>query len=194
MKILPSEIVSAYGEGTIGSKILDIVAFDIFLRGAVSFEDWTRGSPVRMLTLPSEAFATVSAGDGPRSDDPLDYVIRSHRGRVSAFLRREKAGEVEELKCLVFTREAYCSDPEVGESEKKRVEAATHVLVAIHACAAPSAPLSPYRLVSNLSGSSNQWIFRDGDLTQAMEFIERVEQAAVTSISHDSEWSVVADR
>ena len=80
-----------------------------------------------------EALPFVSAGDGLRTEDPTDYVPALHRGEVSLFLKRERAGEPKFCGLVVYTRDAYLKDPDMDDKETARILAApcTHVLVAV---------------------------------------------------------------
>ena len=110
-----------------------------------------------------EAIPFVSAGDGLRTEDPWDYIPALHRGEVSLFLKRERAGEVQFCALVVFTSEAYLADPEVTPEEAARVEGATHVLVAVIASSGPEAPLTPQRFVANLAGGNREALAWDAD-------------------------------
>ena len=96
----------------------------------------------------------VSAGVGPQSTNPTDYVCRLHRGHVGAYLKREHAAPITGCAVVVYTREAYLANPEITAMEAYRIGDATHVLVAVLAFAGPEAPLTPHRLVANLAGGN----------------------------------------
>lgn len=86
----------------------------------------------------------------------MDYVPCIHRGEVSLFLRRNRAGDPKFCGLIVYTREAYFADPEVDDKERERIGSATHVLVAVIATSGPEAPLTPGRLVANLAGGNRE--------------------------------------
>jgi len=109
----------------------------------------------------------VSAGDGPKSNDPEDYVIRSYREGPKMFLKRHCAGPVLSLAAIVYTREAYFADPDVTEAEAERIREyeeqiggeVTHLLVAVLASSNPGgSSVSPYRFTHNLAGGNNEYM------------------------------------
>jgi hypothetical protein len=185
-----ANILTAFDEKTIGSKVTDPVQFAIALTAAVESYDAShdRAPGQHFVMLPESAWTTVSAGVGKKSKDPGDYVIRVHRDQPTMFLKRENAADVEGLACVVYTRDAYLNDPDVLQEpdEMARIEASdcTHVIVAVLAFAGPQAPLSPHRLVHNLAGGNREaesWTMDD------------VRTKAAESISYWNEWEVVAD-
>lgn len=188
MKIIPSNICSAFSTRVVGSAVLAHGAFLEAVEAAIEAHDTTqdRVPGQHYLVLPESAFGLVSAGVGPRSPRPEDYVLRVHRGRVEAFMKREYAGKVNGLAVVVYDRLAYLADPDLSEAEGLRVgmSDATHVLVAVLAsCGAPS-PLSPHRLVANLAGGNAEAATWDADT---------IRQKAVESQAADAAWAVVAD-
>ncbi|OGZ33046.1 MAG: hypothetical protein A2174_01840 [Candidatus Portnoybacteria bacterium RBG_13_41_18] len=136
--------------------------------------------------MPSESFFTVSAGVGVRSTTPEDYILREYRGQVDLYLQRWLAAPVESLAVIVYTTEAYLSDPDVKSEEAARIQqsGATHVLVAVLASAGPKAPLSPKRFVHNLAGGNKEAVQWTAD--------EIRHKAAEVKAYHDK-WCVVAD-
>lgn len=190
IKLVASNILSAYADAAIGTRVLDRQGFEVILADAIETHD-TAGDRVpgqHFIVLSEAAKATVSAGVGRRSADPADYVVREHRGRVDAYLKRELAAAVEGVAAVVYTAEAYLSDPDVeGEPEEAarvRESGASHVLVAVLAFAGPKAPLSPYRLVHNLAGGN-----REAEAWSA----EEIRRIASEVLAYDSDWAVVAD-
>jgi len=187
IKIEKSNIVSAFGNRTIGTKVIDEDGFMSFLQECIKKHDSSKDKlGQHVIPMPSEAFKTISAGVGIRTQDPNDYILRFYRGKVSAYLKREKAAMVESLAAIVYTTEAYLSDPDVGEREARRIKFsnATHVLVAILASAGPDSPLSPSRLVHNLAGGNKeaqQWS------------TDEIREKAFESREYHDEWVVVAD-
>ncbi len=99
----------------------------------------------------------MSAGDGLKSDNPDDYIVRNHREGPKMFLR-EKAGKTNFLAVVVYTREAYIADPDMTEEELKVLDPwATYFVVAVIASSGPSAPVTPGRFVANLCGGNNEY-------------------------------------
>ena len=187
MKIAFSNICSANCSEAIGSKIINDEGFCDATCKAIEEYDFTacRVPGQGFIHLPKEASKFVSAGVGPRSTDPRDYVLREHRGIVTPYLKREFAAPVTGVALVVYTREAYIRDPDITPAEVERIRDATHVIVAVLAYAGPeSSPLPPYRLVWNLAG---------GNLEALTWTIEEVRAKAKAAIEYDNLWVTVAD-
>lgn len=185
-KFAISDVCSAFQDKTIGTKVvLDHVFFG-FLSEAVGNHDTSkdRAPGQHFIVLPPESFETVSGGVGPRTDKEEDFCVRVHRGRASAYLYRDRAAPVESLAVVVYTREAYNSDPDVEKDGRKVGDEFSHVVVAVLAGAGPEPALSPYRLVHNLAGGNNE--VKDWTL-------EDIVSKAQASKSYDDAWCVVAD-
>lgn len=189
MKIGFSNIVSAFqSEGVIGSRVEDPAAFLDVLSKAVMDYDFTQGK------VPGQGFvhlgdrvnSFVSAGVGKRVDDPSAYVVQTHRGRCTAYLKRTYAEKVTGCACIVYTMDAYKGDPEVSAEEVASLEAteATHVLVAVLAFAGPESPLSPFRFTSNLAG---------GNKEAQVWTADEIRAKAKEIYDYDTEWCAVAD-
>lgn len=191
-----SPTLTAFDSRTIGSKVLDPAPFLGMVEDQIRADIGREDAPGQfMIPMPADACALVSAGIGERSTDPEAYVVRLHRGRVDAFLRREHAAPVESCAVIVYTRAAFVADPQVTgkmieqmdqedhDEEDWNALPCTHVLVAVLAGAGPS-ELSPYRLVANLAGGNNAvkgWTMDD------------VHARACASIEYDAAWCAVAD-
>jgi hypothetical protein len=188
IRVANANIVTAFDSEAIGSRVLSEAEFLAYLTGAIRRYDSSgdRVAGQHFVVLPKEAYGTVSAGDGPKSDNPEDYVIRMHRGQPGMYLKREKAGPVNFLACVVYTFEAYCADPEVDDQEAKElaVLSPTHVLVAVIASSGPSSPLPPWRFVCNLAGGNKEALVWSADEIRAK---------AAEIKEYWSQWSVVAD-
>ncbi|MBI4434843.1 hypothetical protein HY635_03475 [Candidatus Uhrbacteria bacterium] len=139
------------------------------------------------IVLPREANKAVSAGVGRRTDSPESYMLRVHRGRVSAYLNRYLAADVESVAVVVYTRKAYLADPDV-QADPKEAErigsAVTHVIVAVLASAGPNPPLTPFRFVANLAGGNNEALAWTADEIRAK---------ALEIAAYADGWDVVAD-
>lgn len=187
-KIVNSDIVSAFdAEGVIGSKVTDHESFMRVVTAAVESHDFAAERvPGQGFIQVPEAATFVSAGVGKTTTDPKDYVCREHRGQVSAYLRREHAAPTEGCAVVMYTTEAYLSDPDVTEEEAARVKAAeaTHVLVAVLAFAGPKSPLPPYRFVHNLAGGN-----KEAQVWSADE----IRSKAKESLDYWNDWTTVAD-
>jgi hypothetical protein len=191
IRLTTADIVSAFEvTGVIGTKVHDQERCLETLFAAIAAHDSAsdRVPGQHFIVLPPEANRWVSAGVGRRTQDPRDYVLRLHRGRVTAFLRRQIASEVEKVAVVVYTAAAYLSDPEVAadqnESARVRAIGATHVVVAVLAFAGPKAPLTPYRLVINLAGGNKEALAWT---------VDEIRGKARESKAYWDEWEVVAD-
>jgi len=92
--IVHSDIVTAFDDFTIGSKVTNPDGFEPVLVKAIEEHDFSTDTvPGQGFLVIPDAIPFVSAGDGPRTDNPEDYVPALHRGRVGLYLKRAKAGE-----------------------------------------------------------------------------------------------------
>ena len=187
--IAVSDVCSAFERSTIGSKVLDRDGFLSVLCTAIENHDRSqdRTPGQHFIVLGPEHFDLVSAGDGQATEDPKDYLLRSHRGQVQPFLLRSRAGATTFLAVVVYDRDAYLADPEVS-ADSARSEGVTaettHVVVAVIASSGPSAPLTPWRFLCNLAGGN-----RDAETMTA----EEIREQASTIKAYWQEYAVVAD-
>ena len=189
MKIGISSIVSAFqSEGVIGSKVTHSEDFLAVLNQAVSDHDFAgeRVPGQGFVHLGERVNSFVSAGVGRRVDDPSAYVVNTHRGRCTAYLKRGQAEPTSGCACVVYTIDAYRADPEVSADEGYLLyrDGVTHVLVAVLAFAGPQSPLSPIRFTSNLAGGNKEALVWTADEIRAK---------AKEIYDYDSEWCAVAD-
>lgn len=185
LKVVFSDICSAASSEAVGSRITNDAGFIEHASKAIEAYDFAAARvPGQGFIQCPELVPFVSAGVGPRSRDPKDYVLREHRGIVSAYLKREFAATVTGCALVVYTREAYVRDPDVTKEETARTEGATHVIVAVLASAGPESPLPPYRLVWNLAG---------GNREAALWSADEIRAKAKAAIDYDNAWVTVAD-
>jgi hypothetical protein len=198
MRIAHASIVSAFGPRAIGTRVLNVPAFNAALTEAVASFDFAgqRVPGQGFIPLPDATRSLVSAGVGPRVDDPAAFVLRSYRGEVRAFLSRERAAEVTGVAVVVDTLAAYLQDPDVAGDPAKGIPAdpaeaarviavgATHVLVCVLAFAGPRAPFSRDALLHNLAGGNNEANAWSADEIRA--------HAAATE-AYAKVWATVAD-
>lgn len=186
-KISISNILTAFNSDTIGSKVTNPNAFKACVGLAVDTHDFSKERvPGQAFIELHEAKGFVSAGVGSRVDDPSAYVVRSHRGRCSAYLKRDHAAETSGCAVVVYTLDAYLADPDVDGLEHARLvtEGATHVLVAVLAFAGPQSPLTPHRFIHNLAGGNRE----------AQEWgADEIRAKAKEILEYDNEWVPVAD-
>jgi len=193
IKLGSANILSALDSFAVGTRVTDPTTMIYMIEKAIEgFEFAAQKVPGQgfiPLTAPVEGWSElVSAGVGRKVNDEDAYVLRSWRGSVNAYLRREFAAPVESVAVVVYTTEAYLSDPEVAGDAKEvdRVRQAgwTHILVAVLASAGPRAPLSAGRFVSNLAGGNKEALVWTADEIRAK---------AKEIAEYANEWSVVAD-
>jgi hypothetical protein len=191
IKFARADILTAFDERAIGTRVIDVAAFLGFLHDACeSFDFADQTTPGQgVVILPPEAFPTVSGGVGPKVDDVDAYVLRSWRGKIGAYLKRVFASPVESLGVVVYTLDAYLRDPDVVgyPTEFSRVQALepTHVIVAVLAGSGAKPPAyTPHRLVANLAGGNRDALAWDADT---------IREKARECFAHASAWSVVAD-
>ena len=153
-----SDICTTFEHKTIGSKVKNIPEFMEQLRTLVRAHDGSKDrAPGQHFIVMPDAHHLVSAGDGPKSENAEDYIVRHHREGPKMFLKREKAGNVQFLAAVVYTREAYLADPDVTKEEAENLGDATHMIVAVIASSGPAAPVTPFRFVHNLAGGNNEY-------------------------------------
>lgn len=179
-----------FDEEAVGTRVMEPAQFLCALAEAIVATNDTDGFSERGTAfIPlDDALKTVSAGVGKRSENPDDYVCREHRGRVSAYLKREFAAPAISLSVVVYTKEAYLSDPDVkaDAAELKRASEANaqYYIVAILASATKEAPVTPYRFCHNVAGGNIE--YWDKDRNELVDL-------AKASLKFDSKWAVVAD-
>ena len=195
MKILDSNIVTAFGAMTLGTKVTDERRFRAFLADFVGTHEFATEDDAENGVIAGQAFimlpgaeVTVSSGVGSASQNPADYVARFHREKVGLYLKRSKAEKATGVAAVVYTRAAYLRDPDIlgDAAEAARVEAsdATHVLVAVIAFAGPKSPLPAWRFVCNLAG---------GNLNAQELSGEAIRQEAKGIRDYWTTWAVVSD-
>ncbi len=182
-----SNVCAAFSPtGNIGTRVLNQGGFSTALSLALRSYDATNDRvPGQHFVVVPEAMPYVSAGVGRNEFRTADqYVVREHRGRMGAYLKRKYAAPVTGVAVVVYTRAAYMADPEVSADEVAAMGNATHVVVAVLGFAGPNPPLSPHRFVSNLAGGNNE------AKTYTADDIRRM---ATDIKAYDDEWCVVAD-
>ena len=192
MKIEYANIVTAFDENTIGSKIIDSKVFLEILERAIEYTAFENQKVPGQALIPLTAWTSatkmatqcVSSGVGKRTDNIDDYIIREHRGHIGMYLKRHLAALFDELDVVVYTKDAYLKDPDVNEEEINRVKDATHILVAVLASSGPRSPLSPGRFVKNLAGGNRNM----DDVT-----VEHLKDTARGIAKYYDVWCTVAD-
>ncbi len=189
VRIANASIVTAFNEKTVGTKVTNKEEFEKVAIQAIEKYDFAAQRVPGQGFIPCNDLAgCLSAGVGKRTKNSDDYVSRLYRGKVELFLRRKHAAKVEGVALIVYTREAYLSDPDTASDKEEvaYVEAsdATHFLVAVLGFAGPKAPLSPDRLIHNLAGGNKE----------ALEWsAEEIRAKALETKTYHDEWCVVAD-
>ena len=196
IKLAHSSILTAFEQRTIGTKVInnDTVynctqGFSSIIGPKILAHNFsTDRIPGQAVIHVPEAAPYISGGMGRNRDNPNDYVLRSHRGKVSAYLKREFAEPVLDCRIIVYTLEAYLNDPDIDEDPKEagllRIAQPTHVLVAILADSGVPSTLSPYRFVKNLAGGNHEALDWSADEIRA--------KAREIAAGVDG-WNIVAD-
>ena len=186
-----ANILTAMDESTIGSKVGNPGGFLKALETAVESHDTSRdrapGQHFVVMSMDAVEAGAVTCGIGHRTANPEDFVLRNHRGNVSAFLRRENALPVTFCATIVYTREAYLADPDVIASGDTIADEASHVIVAVLASAdgVPNPlPRGTYRLAHCLAGGN-----KEADAWS----LEEVKQMCTDSVAYEDKFCVVAD-
>lgn len=190
MKIAVSNVCAAFNNlfnnPVVGTKVTDMGRFmSALAEGLRAYNTANDRVPGQHFVIVPEAMPYVSAGVGRRGAFGTNqYVVREHRGRMEAFLKRQYAAPLTGVAVVVYTKEAYMADPEVTREEVASLGDCTHVVVAVLGFAGPTPPLSPYRFVSNLAGGNNEALTYTAD---------QIRQMAKDIKAYDDEWCVVAD-
>jgi len=187
-QIVPSNICSAFGtHSVIGSKVINHAEFNRILLAAVAAHDFSADRiPGQGFILIPEAIPFVSSGVGRPTENPDDYALHLYRGRVSAFLRRERAAVAESCAAVIYTLQAYLDDPDITPEEAERVNrlGPAYVLVAVLASSGPRSELGPYRFTANLAGGNHEAQVWTADEIRAK---------AKDIMGYDNSWTTVAD-
>jgi hypothetical protein len=193
MKFEISNICTAFDSITIGSKVLNKNKFLQLLEEKLNNYDRSKDRVLgQHFVIMPEAFKYVSAGDGLRSNNPQDYIIKNHREGPKMFLKRRLAGEVHFLATVVYSREAYLTDPDITTEEIIDFPDCDYVIVAVIASSGPEAPVTPFRFVHNLAGGNYEY-YKPKDLSKLSEWGDFIVNKAKTIINHWNTYSVVSD-
>jgi len=186
MQIAVSNVVSAFDSVTVGTKVVHCNAFRTVLADALKvYTSFVQGKGFIPL---NGALHTVSCGVARRAGIRVnEYIVREWRGEVALFAPRSFAAKAEALNVIVYTADAYRSDPQVNAEEAKRVEGADFVIVAVLASVGPKPPLSSHRFVRNLAGGNTSYSIEGG------YSIEKAIAEAKAIAAYEQEWVTVAD-
>lgn len=201
MKIVNSNIVTAYGRSTIGAKIVDYSLFDTLLKNAVSSRMGDADQSVLAIFGPEDSASVESRfavlpGIRKRTANQEDYICRAYRGQVQMFMRRDlEPQRIAWLRAVVYTKYGYLKDPDVVsdvvESDRIWESNASHVLVAV--LASPNwevkGEVSPYRFVCNLAGGNLEY----SPASKVFMGIDRLVDLAKKVKEYEEGWCVVAD-
>lgn len=210
-----SDIVTAFDEKTIGSKVVDTQKFMVALADAMEVFDWStcRQPGQGYIQLPKETCAFVSGGVGHRTQDPDDYVIRVNRGDVGLYLKRFRdkwvpepradrcdgrmrvcgnmervslAAPVDNVAVVVYTLAAYVQDPDCSDDERKRVMDMGLTHVLVAVLASSGKP-------STLTAHRFVHNLAGGNNEALAWTADEIRQKAKEIKDFTSEWGVVAD-
>jgi len=185
-----ADILTALDFKAIGTKVhpAEIESFVSLVIQSIQDFDFSacREPGQGLIQLPQSVCPMVSAGVGQRTDNPDDYTVRKHRGKVGLYLKRFLASVSDKVSVVVYTAETYLNDPEIKEEEVARMKKGgfTHMLVAVLASTGSSSPLTPGRFISNLAGGNNE----------AMRWTaDEIRDKAKEIDGYSKTWCVVAD-
>ena len=184
-----SDIVTAFDEISIGSKVIWPEVFKANAKRAILDFDWDSCDypGQAYIVMPTGVPNGVLPGNAPRTQEPEDYVIRKYRGRVGMYLKRPtRTPTLTHLAIVVYDIDAYIADPDVSQEEAERVflEGCTHVLVAVLGSSGPASPISPRGFVHNLAGGNNEAMTWTGDQIRAKTVeIEEYEKHGLTMVA-----------
>lgn len=182
-----SDILTAFDDEAIGSKVIDGYEFIHYLTKEMEEFDWSlcKVSGQAYISLPEIVNNCVSSGIGMRTNNLEDYVIRlNNRGEVGLYLKRSLASRADNVAVVVYSYEAYKNDPDVTHEEIKRVEGCSHIIVAVLASTSKPSTLSAHRFVHNLAGGNHEALLWSGD---------EIRQKAREIKEFTSKWAIVAD-
>jgi hypothetical protein len=189
-----SSIVSAFSKDCIGTKVKPKYQeqFLLALADAIEKHNFSKDIiPGQSILDLKNCNDSIFPGVGKSSLDVKDYVLRSYRGKVSAYLKRSKAihTPIINVRAVVYTTSAYIDDPDInetpGEAERIIKENPTHVLVAVLSdLQGKKSVFSPYRLAKNMAGGNHEFLKMDAD---------QLRQKAIEVCEDVDSWSVVAD-
>jgi hypothetical protein len=184
MNIKVSGICQAFDASCIGTKVTDKDAFMAEL--SVALAAYTMPANGQgYVVLSSVVEPIVLSGDCERAGlTEQDYVVREWRGEVQLFAKRREQ-RTAFCAAIVYTAEAYCTDPQVDDAERERIAGATHVLVAVLGSRGPKPTLSSSRFVRNLAGGNTRWLDKKSD--------DDLINEAKAIAAHEAAWVVVAD-
>jgi hypothetical protein len=209
IKMLVSEICTAFNEAAIGSRVLAERFHDFLeiLTNTIGEHKFPESGQAKIL-LPAVTNEMVSCGVAKRANlTANDFVAREYRGKVSLFAKREFAAKTESIFAIVYTVEAYLKDPDLTPQEAARMamKQYTHVLVALLAHAGPKdVPYGSRVLVHNIAGGNNEFIpkTKPGDLEKGVDLtlvghdlrmLHRWIELAKASEQYELDWAKVAD-
>jgi hypothetical protein len=151
--------------------------------GNVKFDEFGHA----FIPVPAFAYA-VSCGTAKHTGKVEDYVLRSYRGVVSPFIKRELAPAADFVAVILYTRKGYLTDPDVqgDPAEIARIQASDceYVIVCVLASVGPKAPVAAGRFVANLAGGNPEW-----GKYSAAELVEKAKEC----IAYHDVWGTVSD-
>lgn len=177
MKIMIADICEAFKTKAIGSRV-DKIHHDDFMKvleKAIESHDFSkdRVPGQAVITLPKIVNKWVSPGTQKRgSKEPKDFVVRQYRGEVGMYLKGVHFGlGSKQVRCVVYTRDAYLKDPDCDTKERKKVVEFnkavyfnSYILVAVLGdCDKNPSTVSYSRFVKNLAGANNEYAVMSKD-------------------------------
>jgi hypothetical protein len=189
MNIGISNIVTAFDEKTIGSKVINSYEFIMDLSNSIrEFQELFLNNGQALIPLKNPD--NVSCGIALRSGIPLEgFHAKLYRDEVSLYAKRNYALKADHISAVVYTIQAYKADPQVSLEEVKELEEkqVDYVLVAVLASVGPKPPMGSGRFVRNLAGGNNRYKSENGyTLEQAITEAQEI-------VSYEQRYITVAD-
>lgn len=190
VKIGVSSRVLVFRPECIGARVLRPEQFMSILEAVVAAHDFAseRTPGQGYIAMPQESYRLVSSGVGKRTEEPSNCILRGDQGRVESFLNRRLSEPVVSLTVVVYTRDAYLNDPDVGKNPAEVASAtasdATHFMVEVIASAGDDAPFALRAFLASLAGDDKG---ASGSVPREVRELARAIQL------HDDTWMVVAD-
>ncbi|KKW28677.1 MAG: hypothetical protein UY72_C0064G0005 [Candidatus Uhrbacteria bacterium GW2011_GWD2_52_7] len=175
----------------VGYKIPDLEAFIAAVKDAFVNPDLNEVTPGEFVISKPEISRLVKPGIGKRSNNPEDYVLRNHRGKVGAFLKREFAIPYADYNVIIwtlprFSKESTESPSDFEDLTKFMKSGCTHALVGAKAA---SAVVDAEDFVRNIMDTPRQDFF-----THPFEvLVDDVRNSAQRVTTFYDMWSLVAD-
>ncbi len=183
-----SEICTAFGDLSIGTKVTNRSAFSVTLAAKMKYVKF--GDLGQAYVELPEAIPYVSGGVALRSNTSFSTVcIREHRGSFGVYASRSLAEKPGSLAVVVYTRKAYFNDPEVNTEElfEPWIDYIIVAVLSTPAGVGGDGVMGTYRFTSNLAGGNNKYKPENGYT------LDKAISDAKLCLEYENIWMTVAD-